>query len=497
MQPLAKLPSRSVTVTEIAMPDWHDTLKQALKVWHRSAELSQSPLSNLQIVEKERQNKAYADDLNGRAAAIRDVLRRAIQLLGAAGQSPPESETDNRWMEREWRHYAILTLRFLRGLSRTEIQHRIGLAEGGQYYTDQRQAIELLSLILQDWEGVPSEESSPLRLAFPSGAVRLDDAFYIERPADGELRHQIQQPGQTITITGPRQVGKTSLLIRGAHQAVQALDAQVAYIDLQAIGQDALTDSDNFLRLLAGWLADEAGVAPGVVETGWQSALGSPRKLTKLLERTILPTVGSPLLLALDEVDRLLATPFHTEFFGLLRSWHNLRAWNATWQQFSLLMAISTEPYLLIDDLQQSPFNVGLMLYLTDFTLDQVSTLNERYSRPLNQAEVSELYNLLNGHPYLTRLALYTLVQQALDFATFHQIAAEAQGPFISHLRYLNQLINSDTALRDAMKEVLTRQSCHDEALRHRLQKAGLVQQNGTAVSPRCELYGRYFARHL
>ena len=484
-------------MTEISVLDWPDTLKQALKQWHRSAELSQSPLANLYIVEKERQSSAYANDLNGRASAIRDVLRRAIQSLGVAGQIPPQDEADGRWVEREWRQYAILTLRFLRGLSRTEIQHRIGLAEGGQYYTEQRQALDLLALILQDWEGVPSEESSPLRLDFPSGAVRLGDPFYIQRQVDEALRYQVQQPGQTITITGPRQVGKTSLLIRGAHQAVQALDAQVAYIDLQAVAQESLSNSDQFLRLLADWLADEAGVAPTVVESSWQSALGAPRKLTKLLERTILPAIGSPLLLALDEVDRLLATSFHTEFFGLLRSWHNLRAWNANWQQFSLLMAISTEPYLLIDDLQQSPFNVGLMLYLTDFTLDQVATLNERYGRPLQQADVGELYALLNGHPYLTRLALYTLAQQNMDFATFHQTATEPQSPFISHLRYLHQLIVSDPALPNAMKEVLNQQTCRDEGLRHRLQKAGLVRQNGTAVSPRCELYGRYFIRHL
>ncbi len=281
-------------MTDIAVPDWPDILKQALKVWHRSPELSQSPLARLSIVEKERQNKAYGDDFNGRAAAIRDVLRRAIHALGAAGQTPPEGEADGRWVEQEWRHYAILTLRYWRGLSRTEIQHRIGLAEGGQYYTDQRQAIELLALILQDWEGVPSEERSPLHLAFPSGAVHLGDPFYIERQADGEMQHQTRQPGQTITVTGPRQVGKTSLLIRGAHQATEALNAQIAYIDLQAMGQEALTDSDTFLRTLADWLADEVGVAPAVVDAAWQSQLGAARKLTKLLERTVLPAVGGP-----------------------------------------------------------------------------------------------------------------------------------------------------------------------------------------------------------
>ncbi|MCB8982156.1 MAG: AAA-like domain-containing protein [Ardenticatenaceae bacterium] len=484
-------------MTDIAAPDWPDILKQAMKVWHRSPELSQSPLVRLSIVEKERQNKAYGDDLNGRAAALRDVLRRAIHALGVAGQMPPEGDADGRWVEREWRHYAILTLRYWRGLSRTEIQHRIGLAEGGQYYTDQRQAIEMLALILQDWEGVPSEEHSPLRLAFPSGAVHLGDPFYIERQADGEMQHQIQQPGQTITITGPRQVGKTSLLIRGAHQATEALNAQIAYIDLQAMAQDALIDSDTFLRTLADWLADEVGVAPAVVEEGWQSQLGASRKLTKLLERTILPAIGGPLLLVLDEVDRLLSTSFHTEFFGLLRSWHNLRAWNTTWQQFTLLMAISTEPYLLIDDMQQSPFNVGLMLYLTDFTLEQVAALNERYGRPLRPPEMGLLYTLLSGQPYLTRLALYTLANHDLDFATLDRISAEEQGPFISHLRYLHKLIESEVALKAAMKEILSRQSCRDEIVRHRLQKAGLVQQTGTAVLPRCELYGRFFSHHL
>ncbi len=203
------------------------------------------------------------------------------------------------------------------------------------------------------------------------------------------------------------------------------------------------------------------------------------------------------MLLVLDEVNRLLSTSFHTEFFGLLRSWHNLRAWNTTWQQFTLLMAISTEPYLLINDMQQSPFNVGLMLYLTDFTLEQVATLNERYGRPLEPPGVSSLYTLLNGQPYLTRLALYSLANHALDFATLDRISAEEQGPFISHLRYLHQLVESEVALKAAMQEILSRQSCRDEVVRHRLQKAGLVQQNGTAVLPRCELYGRYFSRHL
>ena len=485
----------STNLTNIAKSEWLTILKQTLKAWHRSVEIGQNSLANLHIVKQEQREKGYANDINGRAAALRNILRKGIQSLGVPGQTLPENEDDKRWLERSWRSYAILHLRYLRGLSRTEIQNQIGLAEGGQYYTEQRQAIEMLALILQDWEGYPEEESSPLLLEFPSGAVKLTDQFYIERNEDFDLRQQIQKPGQTLTITGPRQVGKTSMLIRGIHQAIQTLEAQIVYIDFQAVSQTSLTSSDIFLRTVANWLIDELGLESSEVKQRWQGQLGSARKLTKLIEQYIFPTIDKPLVFALDEVDRLLGTPFHTEFFGLLRSWHNLRAWNAQWSQFTLLMAISTEPYLLINDLQQSPFNVGLMLYLTDFTPKEVEKLNQIYGTPLNEAELDNLFELLNGHPYLTRLALYTIVKQQMSYSALNKLAIQEQGPFISHLRYLHHLLNNDSMLMSAMKEVLLNRQCTNDILRHRLQKAGLIRLSGTAVFPRCDLYGRYFTK--
>jgi len=63
----------------------------------------------------------------------------------------------------------------------------------------------------------------------------------------------------------------------------------------------------------------------------------------------------------MDEVDRLLQTAFHSDFFALLRSWHNSRAFDDRWNRLNIVMVISTEPYLLIPDANQSPFNVGLI----------------------------------------------------------------------------------------------------------------------------------------
>ena len=43
----------------------------------------------------------------------------------------------------------------------------------------------------------------------------------------------------------------------------------------------------------------------------------------------------------------------------------------------------ATEPHLFIQDLNQSPFNVGTKIFLEDFTADQVAELNRRYNSPL------------------------------------------------------------------------------------------------------------------
>lgn len=484
-------------MTDINDEHWETWVKEALKSWHQSVDLAQNPLSQLTIVEKQRQAKGYEQASPGMAQALRDIMRKGIQALGVPGQVAPDNETDLAWFERDWRTYNILTLRFIRGLSRLEIQQRIGMAEGGQYYEAQRKAIKLLTALLREWEGVPENETSAIVLEYPSGALKLSDAFYVERQSDDDLRYEIRHPGYTITITGPRQVGKTSLLIRGVQTTVQVHGARVVYVDLQTISQRSLVTHAQFSEEFAYALVDELGLDPVEVQRLWQSPLADGRKLTRLLDRYILPAIKAPLVLALDEVDRLLLTDFHTDFFGLLRSWHNLRARNSRWETFSLLMAISTEPYLLINDMQQSPFNVGLMVYLEDFDERQVRQLNSRYRAPVPDEDILTLLHLLNGHPYLTRVALYTMVKGGLTMADLLATAVAQTGPFISHLHTQRQLVTSDPALQAAVQQVLTYSRCSDDLARYRLLKAGLIKQSGTAVTCRCDLYQQYFAQFL
>jgi hypothetical protein len=201
----------------------------------------------------------------------------------------------------------------------------------------------------------------------------------------------------------------------------------------------------------------------------------------------------------MDEGDYLLQTPFYQDFFGLVRSWHNRRAQYEAWEKLNLVMVISTEPYLLIDDISQSPFNVGLKLELSDFSEAQVRGLNLQHGTPLPERDLPQLMTLLNGHPYLTRKALYTLVMEheRLTWSDLLRVAATDSGPFGDHLRRQRWALQDQPKLREALKQVIRSNQCSDDRALFRLLRAGLVKGSGDAYTCRCDLYQLYFKDKL
>ena len=476
--------------------EWEDLVKDALTNFHDTEKLEQHPLTKLNIVSHQCEQSAYTDMPFKKARALREVIRSAISELGLEGEKPPDPAelSDERWFDERWRTYNILTL-LREGTSyRRGIAAIIGLSPTGHYYREQGKAIKMLAEVLRYWEGYPIEEATTMPLAYPSGAVKLADRFYVERESDLILNSALSRKGgETITIRGSRQVGKTSLLIRGMHEAKQRLNAKVVYFDLQNAGGEALESLDTFLRIIADWIFDELELDLEIVQKAWESRLPAPRKLTKLIERHVLANTDEPILLAMDEIDQLQITDFHSDFFGLIRSWHNMRASRPQWDKLSVIMAISTEPYLLIADLNQSPFNVGQLLYLQDFDQDQVADLNRRYGAHLTEMELSELMGLLNGHPYLTRVAFYTMVIGDQTWQEFVQTTTSDQGPFHQHLQHQYRLLIHDSALQRAMSRVVHEMQPTDEQAIFRLLKAGLITQEEDRYICRCELYQHYF----
>ncbi|MBT9312072.1 AAA-like domain-containing protein [Leptothoe kymatousa] len=373
---------------------------------------------------------------------------------------------------------------------------------GGLLSIDERRKAEIIKIPPKPDIPQPLPVAQPVKTAnleLPEGTMDTASDFYIERHCDQIALNVIQQQGVTMTIKGPRQMGKSSLLNRIMEASVEA-GKQIAFLDFQLFDRAALQDADEFYQQFCFWLTDELDMNDEV-ETYWKKNLGNPQRCTRYVGRHILKNLDQPLVLAMDEVERIFDTPFRNDFFSMLRSWHNQRARPSAagkiWKQLDLTFVTSTEPYQLIADLNQSPFNVGENLRLQDFDAQQVHQLNASHGAPLSAVEEQRLMKLVNGHPYLVRKALYLIASGRMMAQELFAKAREENGPFGDHLKYHLFRMYGNKELVKAFLRILREQTCDDEVMYFRLHGAGLVSRDGQSVFPRCQLYADYFGEHL
>lgn len=331
----------------------------------------------------------------------------------------------------------------------------------------------------------------------PGGGLDIDDPWYIRRESDDTAGRLIAMQGVTLVIKGSRQMGKTSLLVRTLSTALDT-GKRCALVDFQMLGRETLQSSSSFFRRLAGLAANQLELSQDIAQR-WDAGLSDSQNFTHIFEQNILSAHEAPFVLAIDEADILFESEFLYDFFGMLRSWHNLRAnplKRKTWKKLDLVLVTSTEPYLFIDRDHESPFNVGEVVALSDFSIGQVSELNALHDAPLFPAEVNRLYELLHGQPYLTRKAFYVL-RSGLTPEQLFSRAADDDGPFGDHLRNFFLRLLNRPELASALKQVSLGRGCPDARLAYRLQGGGLVRQESGRVVSRCALYAQYFGERL
>jgi hypothetical protein len=217
--------------------------------------------------------------------------------------------------------------------------------------------------------------------------------------------------------------------------------------------------------------------------------------------RALLESSNEKMIWFMDEADKLFGVPFASDFFGLVRSWHNSRATepDGPWRRFTVVISYATEAHLFIQDLNQSPFNVGRQLSLQSFNLEQVSDLNERYGSPLkSEAEVKQLYSLIGGQPFLVRRALDVLARKTMSFETLLAQADRDEGPFGDHLKRILISVSQLPSVLEAMKASLQNPVISDSDGFHRLVSSGVVRQTGdNKVEITSELYRKYLHSRL
>ncbi len=363
----------------------------------------------------------------------------------------------------------------------------------------------------------PSPVAEP---ELPQGQVRLDSAFYVDRvPWETQCYKEILQPGTLIRIKAPRQMGKTSLMARILYQA-KAKGYRTVPLSFQHADAAVFTNLKELLKWFCNKITRKLRLQHQI-DDYWTDTYGSKDNCTAYFEDCLLPEGDSPLVLGLDEVDRVFQYPkIADDFFGLLRAWYEEAGYGDSdselWAKLRLVVVHSTEVYIPLN-VNQSPFNVGLPIELSEFTPKQVAQLARLHGLNWEMDRVKKLMEIVGGHPYLVRLAFYHITQKIAHFSLENsglldgkkdldnsvdrllEMAITEAGIYGDHLRRHLWNLQENPELGAAFSKVVTANEPVEleSVIAFKLHSLGLVQLRGNEVTVRFELYRQYFSDRL
>ena len=335
-------------------------------------------------------------------------------------------------------------------------------------------------------------DNSPI---YPNGAVPLGSPFYLERvPFETQIEREIRKPGALIRIKAPREMGKTSLLLRTL-AAAKRLGYHTVHLNLEQVDETILSDLNQFLRWICANAARQLHLEPRLDEY-WDEDLGSKISCTSYFQDYLLQQISTPLVLALDEVNQVFEQPqVARDFLPLLRSWYEEAKTLPLWQKLRTIVVHSTEIYVPLQ-LNQSPFNVGLPIQLHTFSEPEVLELARRYGLNWDGAQTArQLIEMVGGHPALINIALYHLSREQLSLAQLLETAPTATGIYGHHLQRHWAILEEQPELASALNAVLSATAPLELApiLAYKLSSLGLIERSGDKAIPGCELYQRAF----
>jgi hypothetical protein len=109
------------------------------------------------------------------------------------------------------------------------------------------------------------------------------------------------------------------------------------------------------------------------------------------------------------------------------------------------------------------------------------------------------LRELVGGHPYLVRKALYHLRRGDLIWESLMDLAATEGGIYGDHLRRHLYVLRGYPELAAALRQVVQQMRSVEieAAAAFKLESMGLVKMVGNETVPRCAIYRSYFRSHL
>ena len=333
----------------------------------------------------------------------------------------------------------------------------------------------------------------PKILEVPEGVVPLNSEFYIERSRmEADCYQQILRPGSMIRIKAPKSMGKTSLLNRIIKHA-QTNEYQLVRLDFRDAETEIFSNTNKFFHWFCFNISEQLKLECNI---DLQARGGILVNCKKYFQTEVLEAIDCPLVLALEEIDCI----FHyeeiaQEFLKMLRSWFEETKKTDIWENLRMVLLHSTNVYVELPH-NQSPFNVGFPVELTEFSQPNILDLARRHQLSWETDEAMALMAIVGGYPYLVRMALYHLHDSNLSLVEVLQNVATDVGIYRHHLQSHWANLQKYSELKAALKQVVFA-DCSvklEQVLEFKLLSTGLVKQNQHGITPSCQLYRDYFA---
>lgn len=236
------------------------------------------------------------------------------------------------------------------------------------------------------------------------GTLEPSALSYITRLADEQLMQALVS-GEYVYLLDSRQKGKSSLIARSIMK-LRETGVLPAKLDLQRIG--ANVSPEQWYGGLAVGVGQELGLQAEVIRY-WQErqSVGPLSRFVGVLQEVVLPKTDKPVVIFVDEVDFVRALDFSTdEFFAAIRESFNRRSSDDSFKRLTFCLAGVATPGHLIRNPDISPFNIGVRIELTDFTLEETRSYAKSLDSDNRDGDllVERVHHWVGGHPYLTQL---------------------------------------------------------------------------------------------
>ena len=332
---------------------------------------------------------------------------------------------------------------------------------------------------------------------------------YVERPLiEQQVYESILFTGCILRIKAPKKMGKTRLIDRVLEQLKANQNYRTVSISFQEADNSHLSKLSELLRWLYTNVSNQLNPRDKLELphklNEWDNLtnnLGSKVTCTHYFEKYLLHKSNSPLVLYLDNLELLFINEnICQDFLGMLRSWNDRASRNYLWQKLRLVISYAPNTDIKINP-NQSPLNIGTVIELPEFTLEQVQQFAEIYQLNWDVFQIRELMNMVGGHPYLIELTIHAI--KTCNNMTLKKVIETAPKKdsiyYSPHLQEYLAILKQHSNLAKVVLKIIKGENLgnmENYAIKT-LDNLGLVKCQDGKILVRCELYRLYFESHL